>query len=139
MAFQPLQVGDTLGAEAPQRVVADHALGFVAEVVEHRLGGVREARRLLLPRAATGIHHAPTAGAGTTAIEAVGNQHIGTLGAGLQRRASPGGAPADHQHIALPVPVQRCRVIHLQGFENRRDRGVHGTSRRCAARWLAAT
>ncbi|MNH35165.1 hypothetical protein D3C79_958260 [compost metagenome] len=111
----------------------------MAEVVEHRLGRVGKTRRLLMPRATTGIHHATTAGTGPTAIEAVGNQHIGTLGARLQRRARPGGAPTDHQHITLCLPLQCSGVIYLQGFENRRDGRVHTRSRRCAARWLAAT
>ncbi len=139
VAFQPLQVGDAVATEAPQRFVTDHALGFMPQVVEHRLGAVVETRRLLVPGTTAGVYHATTAGAGTAAGKAVGDQHIGTLGTRLQRCTSPGGAPADHQHIALRLPLQVRRVGHLQRFEDRGDCAVHATSRRLAARWLAAT
>ncbi|MNL22916.1 hypothetical protein D3C87_1442780 [compost metagenome] len=143
VAFQPVEVADAVGAEAPQGVVADHVLGFMLEVVKHGFGRVAEPCRLLMAGTATGVDHPATLGTGTATGESVGNQDIGTLGAGLQRRAGPGRAPPDNQYIAVLVPQQRAAVGDLQRCLDRRAETVierrHTPSYRWLAKWLAAT
>ncbi|MNO71127.1 hypothetical protein D3C76_620330 [compost metagenome] len=114
MAFQPLQVAHAVGTEAPQGIVTDHTPGFVLEVIEHGFGAVVETRRLLMTRAATGVHHPAALGAGAAAGETVGDQYVGTLGASLQGGAGTGRAPADDQHVALFIPGHTVAIGHLQ-------------------------
>ncbi|MNF83899.1 hypothetical protein D3C84_662370 [compost metagenome] len=118
VAFQPIEVTHAVITEAPQRVVTDNALGFVLEVIEHGIGTVVKARSLLMASAATGVDHPTTFGAGTAACEAVGDQHIGALGASFQRGASTGRAPANDQHIAFFVPGHAVAISHLQGRQH---------------------
>ncbi|MNP22138.1 hypothetical protein D3C76_1147970 [compost metagenome] len=118
VAFQPLEVAHTVGAEAPQSVIAHHAPGFVLEVIEHGLGAVVEARGLLMTRTATGVDHPATLGAGAAAGEAVSDQHVGPLGPSFQRGAGTGRAPADDQHVATFVPVHTAAIGYLQGRQH---------------------
>ncbi|MNG19672.1 hypothetical protein D3C84_1038580 [compost metagenome] len=88
------------------------------EVIEHGFGAVVETRRLLMTRAATGVHHPAALGAGAAAGEAVGDQHVGALGPGFQRGAGTGRAPADDHHVALLVPRHTVAIGHLQGWQH---------------------
>ena len=143
VTFQPLEVADAVGAEAPQGVVADYISGFMLEVIKHRFGGVVKTRGLLMPGAATGVDDPAAFGAGTATGKTVGNQHIRALGTRLERRASPGSAPANDQHITMLVPHQCIAVGDLQGGLDRGAKALierrHSTSYRWLAKWLAAT
>lgn len=87
VAFKPVKIADTVIAEFLQGCVADHALGFVLEVVKHRLDAVGETCGLLMPGAATGVNHTTAFGTGATAGKAVRHNHPGAIAAGLQRSA----------------------------------------------------
>ena len=85
------------------------------EVVEHGLGVVVETGILLLPGAATGIHHASAFGTGATAGETIGDNHLRPARLCFQCRAGTCRAPANHQHIAGVVPVLLSRIGDPQG------------------------
>ena len=114
VAFEPAQVVGTVIAEFAQGVVADHATGFVLEVVKHRLRGVAEAGVLLLSGTAARIHHAATLGAGAAAGKTVGDNHLGPLATGLQCGAGAGSPPTDHQYVAALVPVPIRQTVQVQ-------------------------
>ena len=118
VAFEPGQVADAVIAEFVQGGIADHALGFMLEVIKHGLRAVAETCGLLVLRAATGVHHPSALGTGTAAHEAVGNHHPGTSTAGLQRSAGTGRPPTYYQHVAGVVPVPCTQALGLQGREN---------------------
>lgn len=139
VAFEPLQVGHTVVTKAPQRGIRDHALGLVLQVVEHRLGAVIETGRLLVASPATGIDHPAALGTGTAAGKTVGHQHIGAAGPGFEGRTGPRRPPAQHQHIAVLLPLQRVAVGDPQRFENLGAGTVPASlgTHALAPRWLA--
>ena len=118
VAFKPVKIADTVIAEFLQGCVADHALGFVLEVVKHRLGAVGVTRGLLMPGAATGVNHTTAFGTGAAAGKAVGHDHPGAIAAGLQCGAGTRRPPTDDQHVAGVVPVPCTQALGLQGREN---------------------
>ena len=118
VAFQPVKIADAVIAEFLQGGVADHALGFVLEVVKHRLGAVVETCGLLMPGAAPGVDHPTAFGTGAAAGKAVGHDHPGAIAAGLQRSAGTRHPPTDHQHVAGVVPVPCTQALGLQGRED---------------------
>ena len=151
VAFEPGQVADAVIAEFVQGGIADHALGFMLEIIKHGLRAVAETCGLLVLRAATGVHHPSALGTGTAAHEAVGNHHPGTSTAGLQRSAGTRRAPADHQYIAGVMPIPGAEAISVQGREDLAVAGgfcapAHDSTRTLAlagadtalAIWLAA-
>ena len=118
VAFKPVEVADAVSAKFFQGGIADHPLGFVLEIIKHRLWVVIETGGLLLRRTTTGVHHATAFGTGATAGKTVGHDHMGACAAGLQRRAGTRRAPADHQYITGIVPVAAAQAIGLQGCED---------------------
>ncbi|MNG17212.1 hypothetical protein D3C84_1011820 [compost metagenome] len=118
VALQPFEVGHTLLAESLQSVIADHAAGFVLEVIEHRLRAVADASGALLTGTTAGVHHAATLGTGTAASEAIGNQHIDTIGPGFEGGTGTRRPPADDQHVTLFIPLQCMAVADPQRRED---------------------
>ena len=101
--FKPVEVLDALLAEQADLVHVGARLRHRDQETEHLPGAVFEAGRPLDRGAPTQVEHAPRIGGGpTSSAGALERQHVRTRRAGLVRRAGPGDAKADDEHVRLP-------------------------------------
>ena len=114
LLFQPLQIGHAIAAEARQRRIADDAIDLMLEVSRHGFWRVFKARLLLVLGTTTGIDHAAREHAGTTAAEAVNDQHFSALLTRFNGCAGTGPTPANDDHIGGVRPLHIVRRAHIQ-------------------------
>ena len=107
VTLEPGQHGHAAVAELAERRFRHRVADLGAQVAEHRLGRVGDARRALLRGAAAGVDHAAGQRGGPAAAEPVQDQHRAAGRGRLQGGAGARGAEADHHHVGLDVPVRR--------------------------------